>query len=459
MKASHTIEPVFDDPNLIAYGGLPAVMKLAEQAGLYDLIDTHVTVPGTAGANTSAKVSAIIAGLVVGADSISDLDVLRHGGMGRVFTGLRASTTLGTHLRAYRFGQVRQLDAVAARLLARLAAVSPILAGADQLVYLDVDDTIRETHGYHKQGAAYGYSRVKGLNAQVAILSTPLSAPVIVATRLRKGNIDSGHGAARLIADSLATLRRATTTGMLIVRADSAYFRHDVVAAATAGGAKFSVTARLNKAVTRAIASIQESAWTTIRYPNAIYDDEQHRWISDAEVAEVPYTAFTSHPKADHVTARLIVRRVTRLNPQVAKTQDELMPGYRYHAVFTNSTLAMVAAEATHRDHAIIEAVFADLKDGPLAHAPSGKFTANAAWLALTAIAFNLTRAAARLASATLGKARTATVRRTLIQVAARIANRSRHWRLHLPSDWPWEDQLNALYTAALGPPAAVTAT
>jgi len=458
MKACHTIEPVFDDPNLIAFGGLPAVMALAEQAGLYELVTEHVTVPGTAGANPSVKVPAIIAGLVVGADSISDLDVLRHGGMGRIFAGLRAPTTLGTHLRAYRFGHVRQLDAVATRLLARLAAVSPILTGADQLAYLDVDDTIRETHGYHKQGAAYGYSRVKGLNAQVAILSTPTSAPVIAATRLRKGNIDSGHGAARLISDALATLRRATTPGLVIVRADSAYFRHDVVAAATAGGAQFSVTARLNKAVTRAIAGIDEQAWTAIRYPQAIYDDEQQRWISDAEVAEVPFTAFTSHPKADHVTARLIVRRVKRLNPKVA-TQGELLPGHRHHAVFTDSTLGLVAAEATHRDHAVIEAVFADLKNGPLAHAPSGKFTANAAWLVLAAIAFNLTRAAARLASTTLGKARTATVRRTLIQVAARIANQARRWRLHLPSGWPWQHQLATLYTAALGPPVAVAAT
>ena len=459
MRVCHSFDPVFDDPNLIAYGGLPAVMRLAEQAGLYDLVDEHVTVPGTAGANTSAKVSAIIAGLVVGADSISDLDVLRHGGMGRVFTGLRAPTTLGTHLRAYRFGHVRQLDAAPARLLPRLAAVSPILAGAEQVTYLDVDDTIRETHGYHKQGAAYGYSKVKGLNAQVAILSTPLSAPVIAATRLRKGNIDSGHGAARLIADSLATLRRAPPPGLVVVRADSAYFRHDVVAAAHAGGAKFSVTARLNKAATRAIAGIDEQAWTPIRYPNAVFDDEQQRWISDAEVAEVPFTAFTSHPKADHVTARLIVRRVKRLNPTIAKTQGELLPGYRYHAVFTNVELSLVEAETTHRDHAVIEAVFADLKNGPLAHAPSGKFTANAAWLVLTAIAFNLTRTAARLASSTLGKARTATVRRTLIAVAARIANQARRWRLHLPSGWPWEDQLNALYTATLGPPAAVAAT
>ena len=161
MKACHTIQPVFDDPNLIAFGGLPAVMALAEQAGLHDLVEEHVTVPGTAGANAAIKVSALIAGMVAGADSISDLDVLRHGGMDRVFDGLRAPTTLGTHLRGYQFGHVRQLDAVASRLLAKLAVLSPILDGAQQVAYLDIDDTIRETHGYRKQGVAYGYNHVK----------------------------------------------------------------------------------------------------------------------------------------------------------------------------------------------------------------------------------------------------------------------------------------------------------
>ncbi len=454
MRVCHTLQPVFDDPNLVAFGGLPAVMRLAEQAGLYELVEQHVTVPGTAGANAPVKVSALIAGMVVGADSISDLDVLRHGGMGRVFDGLRAATTLGTHLRAYRFGHVRQLDAVASRLLIKLAGLSPILDGADQLTFVDVDDTIRETHGYRKQGAAYGYSRVKGLNALVATISTPTSAPVIAATRLRKGNVSSARGAARLIGDTLATLRRATTPSLVIVRADSAYFNHATIAAIAVGGARFSITARMNTAVTRAITTINDTDWTTIRYPHALHDEAQQVWISDAEVAEVPFTAFTSRRKADHVTGRLIVRRVRRLNPN-AKAQGELLPGYRYHAVFTNSTFALVDAEACHRDHAIIEGVFADLKDGPLAHAPSGKFMANSAWLALAAMAFNLTRAAARIASKTLGRARTSTVRRTLIQVAARIANQARSWLLHLPRDWPWEPQLATLYNAAFGPPPA----
>jgi len=301
----------------------------------------------------------------------------------------------------------------------------------------------------------YPRQRELGLNAQVATISTLTGAPVIAAARLRKGNVASAHGSARLITDTLATLRRAVSVpGMVIVRADSAYFTHEVISAISRGGALFSVTARMNPAVTKAIGRIPEDAWTSIRYPRALWDEVQQCWISDAEVAETTFTAFTSRRKDDHVTGRLIVRRVTRLNPQ-AKTQGELLPGYRYHAVFTNSTFALVEAEAAHRDHAIIESVFADLKHGPLAHAPSGMFTANAAWLALAGIAFNLTRAAARITGKALGKARTATVRRILIAVAGRVANQARHWLLHLPRDWPWHHQLATLYDTTLPQRAA----
>src|SRR3954465_10930093 len=198
MRVSHKVTAVFDDPNLIAVGGLAPVMALAERAGLHDLVAEHVTVPGSAGANPAVKIPALVAGMVAGADSISDLDLLRHGGMGRLFEEGRAPTTLGTFLRAVSFGHVRQFDAVASRLLIALAKTTPVLAGADQVCYLDVDDTIRETHGYAKQGAGYGYSGVQGLNALVATASTPLSAPVIAATRLRKGAATSAKGAFRL---------------------------------------------------------------------------------------------------------------------------------------------------------------------------------------------------------------------------------------------------------------------
>jgi hypothetical protein len=242
---------------------------------------------------------------------------------------------------------------VASRLLVNLAGRAPLLSGADQVAYLDIDDTIKATYGYQKQGAGYGYSKVKGLNALLTIVSTPLSAPVIAATRLRRGPTSSAKGAARLVADALVTARRAGATGQVTIRADSAYYNHDVIAAARTGGARFSVTARMDPAVTRAITQIPEDAWVPIKYPHAIYDDQEQRWVSDAEVAEIAFTAFTSRKQAEHISARLIVRRVKRLNPKtVPAGQDELFSVWRHHAGFTDSAEAMLAAEATHRDHA-----------------------------------------------------------------------------------------------------------
>lgn len=455
MRVSHSVSAVFDDPNLVSAGGLAPVLALAERAGLHELVAEHLTVPGSPGANTAVKIPALVAGMVAGADSIADMDLLRHGGMGRLFTEVRAPTTLGTHLRGFRFGHVRQLDAIASRLLIALSARTPLLAGADQIAYLDLDDTMRETHGYAKQGTGYGYSKVRGLNALLATVSTPLAAPVITATRLRRGATNSPRGAPRLITDALVTARKAGATGMVTVRADSAYYNGDVVAAAVRGGAHFSITARMDAAVRKAIAAIPENAWVAIKYPQAIFDEDEGRWISDAEVAEVPFTAFTSRRKAEHVTARLIVRRVRRLNPKsVPAEQSELFAAHRHHAVFTDSLQPMLAAETTHRGHAIVEQVIADLKNGPLAHLPSGRFAANSAWLALAAIAFNLTRAAGALASAFHAKATTATIRAQLITVPARIARSARRLRLHLPRDWPWETAWTQMFTSTCGPPA-----
>ena len=454
MRVLHNISADFDDPNLIGVAGLVPVMALAQKAGLPELVAEHVSVPGSAGANADLKIGSLVAGMVAGADSIEDMDLVRHGGMDRVFAGSRAPTTLGTHLRAYTFGHVRQLDAVGSRTLVGLAGIVPgLLAGADQVAYVDVDDTIRATHGYAKEGVGYGYTGVKGLNVQVATLSTPTAAPVLAGTRLRKGNSSSAHGAPRLIADALATARRAGASGAVTVRADSAYYNHAVVAAAGAGGAYFSITARMDKAVTAAISRICEEAWVDIKYTDALWDEHEQRWVSDAQVAEVEYTAFTSRTKGEHVTARLIVRRVKRLNPKAARAgQDELFATYRYHAVFTDSPLKMLAAEASHRDHAIIEQVIADLKAGPLAHAPSGSFSANGAWTVLAAIAFNLTRAAGVLASTAHARARPATIRDELIKIPARIANRARRLHLHLPTHWPWQDAWAGMYAGAYAP-------
>src|SRR3954447_13113743 len=359
MRLSHACRAInvrFDDPNLVSCAGLVPVMALAQRCGLARLLAERLTITAKGGENAALKVLAVVAGMVCGADSIDDMDLLRHGGMARLFDGVRAPSTLGTFLRPFTFGHVRQLDAVAAGLLARLVAAAPILPDADQLVFVDVDDTVRQTYGYAKQGAGRGYTGVKGLNALLAVVSTPLSAPLIAATRLRKGSTNSARGAGKLLADALATARRAGAAGLVIVRADSAYYGYDIVAACRRVGARFSVTARLTPTVVAAITSIPDTAWVPIRYPNAIYDEQEQRWVSDAEVAEVGFTAFTHRRKSEHVSARLIVRRVRRLNPTTAPAgkagkagkQGELFAVYRYHAVFTDSPEPMLGAEATH---------------------------------------------------------------------------------------------------------------
>jgi hypothetical protein len=462
VRLSHARAAVgvrFDDPNLVSCAGLVPVMALAHRCGLAALLVERLTIAAKAGANATAKVLALVAGMVCGADSIDDMDLLRHGGMGRLFDGVRAPSTLGTFLRVFTFGHVRQLDAVAAGLLARLATATPVLPDADKVTFVDIDDTVRQTYGYAKQGAGRGYTGVKGLNALLAIVSTPLSAPLIAATRLRKGSTNSARGATGLLADAMATARRAGAAGLLLVRADSAYYGADIVAVCRRASARFSITARLTPTVVNAITGIDEQTWTPIRYPNAIYDEDEQRWISDAEVAETSFTAFTSRRRREQVTARLIVRRVRRLNPATAPAgQSEMFAVYRYHAVFTDSVEPMLAAEATHRDHAIVEQVIAELKNGPLAHLPSGVFTANAAWLACAAIAHNLTRAAGALAGSPHHRTRTGTIRAQLIHTPGRIAHSAHRQLLHLPQDWPWETGLDELFRRALHDPLPTAA-
>jgi hypothetical protein len=377
--------------------------------------------------------------------------------MNTLFDGVRAPSTLGTYLRSFTHGHVQQLDAVWARLLAGLTARVPgLLAGADQIAFVDIDDTIREVHGYAKQGAAFGYSGVRGLNAQIAAVSTPLAAPVITAARLRRGNVASSAGCSRLLAQAVGGARAAGASGQILVRADSAYFCHAFVSAAQRAGAWFSVTARMNPQIRASIAAIDDTAWVPIEYPQAVYDEQEHRWVSDAEVAETDVTIFTSRRTRDHVRCRLVVRRVRRLNPEAVSGQGELFTTHRHHAFVTNSTLTVIEADARHRDHAIVEQVVAELKDGPLAHLPSGRYAANAAWLVHAVIAFNVARAAGVAASSRLARARWATLRRCLINVPARVASSGRRLRLHLPERWPWELAWGSLFDVASGPPSAV---
>jgi hypothetical protein len=275
MQVCHGVSARFDDPNLVSCAGLAPTMSLARRCGLGRLVAERLSLTGDGAANPDVKVACLVAGMVAGADSIDDMDLLRHGGMGRLFGGVRAPSTLGTFLRGFSFGHVRQLDAVAAGVLRNLAAHTPLLPGADQVAWLDVDDTVRATHGYAKQEAGYGYTGVKGLNALIATVSTPLAAPVICATRLRKGSTNSARGAHRLVADAIAAAKAAGATGTIVVRADSAFYGYPVVAAARRAGARFSVTARMTPAVAGAIAAIGDDAWTPISYPNAIWDEAE----------------------------------------------------------------------------------------------------------------------------------------------------------------------------------------
>ena len=399
--------------------------------------------------------------MIGGADSIDDMDLLRHGAMTALFGGVRAPSTLGSHLRSYTWGNVSQLEKAAREFLAELARRSPLLPGAGTLAFIDIDSMQKRVYGHGKQGARFGHTKiqgksllVRGLNALAAVISTPLSAPVIAATRLRGGNAASARGAASLAARAIGSARGCGCTGTILVRLDSAFYNAAVIGAIRGQGARFSVTAPMNASVRAAIAAIPDGAWTAIRYPRAVWDDQLQAWVSDAEVAETEYTAFASR-KGQAVTARLIVRRVRDLNKKAETGQDELFPLWRHHAVFTDSPFELVQAEGQHRDHAVVEQVFADWTNGPLAHLPSGSFTANAAWLTCAAITCNLLRAAGCLASRFHAKARGATIRADLIDVAARLARRGRcQLTLHLPQYWHRESEWLALFEAACGPPA-----
>jgi len=320
----------FDDPNLVSHAGLVPVMALAGRAGLGGLVAEHVRPGGECGVNAHLKVPALVAGMAAGADSIDDMDLLRHGAMSTLFGGIRAPSTLGSHLRCYTWGNVSQLEKAGREFLARLAREAPLLPGAETIAFIDIDSMQKRVYGHQKQGARFGHTKIqgksllaRGLNALAATISTPLSAPVIAATRLRGGNAASARGAASLAARAITTARDCGCGGTIIVRMDSAFCNAAVTGAIRRAGARFSVTAPMNSSIRAAIAAISDGAWTPIRYPHAIWDDQLDRWISDAEVAETGYTAFASK-KGRAVTARLIVRRVRDLNKKAGTGQDEL---------------------------------------------------------------------------------------------------------------------------------------
>ena len=466
MKLPHSwskATPLFDDERLVSSAGLVPVMALADQAGLSELVAGRVRLGPTrvasAGVNPAGKVSSIIAGMAAGADSIDDLQVIRSGGMKRLFAGVYAPATLGQFLREFTHGHTLQLASVARAHLVNLAERTDLLPGIEQQAFIDIDSLLRPVYGHAKQGASFGHTKIagkqvlrKGLSPLATTISTEHAAPVIAGIRLRAGKAGSGKGAASMVRQAIATARAAGATGEILMRGDSAYGNSAVVGACVKAGVRFSVVLTKNRAVTRAIGAIAEHAWTPVTYPGAVVDPDTGQLISDAEVAEIEFTAFgsTDHP----VTARLIVRRVRDQN----KLED-LFPVWRHHPFFTNSTQPTVEADLTHRRHAIIETVFADLIDGPLAHLPSSRFAANGAWAVCAMITHNLLRAAGTLSTDRLAVARGATLRRQIINVPARLARPQRRPVLHLPAHWPWAQRWLAIWDGvfqqAQAPPAA----
>jgi len=416
----------FDDDTLLPNGGLAVAALLAQKLGVADLVDDHVKITGEGGANGGAKAATVIGSALAGGDYIDDTAALRAGATPRLFDGVRAPSTVGIWLRSFRWAAVRQLDRVTRELLARAWAAG-LGPDVDADLTIDIDSTVVETYGLAKQGGGFAYTGVRGYHPLIASLA---DTGELLHTRLRGGNASSGRGAATFIAETISRVRNAGATGALTLRADSGFYAGAVVSACRRHNVAFSVTARKNTAIQRAIDAIPEAAWRPIPY-----------WLDGgADVAETVYTAFAD---TRHETrCRLIVRRV-RPTPGSQLALDVV---FSYHAILTDRDGPLLAVEADHRQHAIVEHTICDLKHhAGLAHLPSGRFTANAAWLALVGIAYNLARWTANAAG--LGKVTTKTLRQTIIAAPARLITSARRLRLRMPSRWPWADHITTALT------------
>jgi hypothetical protein len=423
----HDDEPVgldglrvkFDDERAVSDAGVTLVATLAKRLGLEGLAGKLVRLrrdrPGAA--NAGRKVMALVFAMVLGADGIDDCEVLRAGRTRRLLGGwIPAPSTLGTFLRAFTFGHVRQLDALLGEALVRAwrAGAGP---GEGRLV-IDVDSFVGEVCGRLKQGAAYGYTKLLGYHP---ILATRADTREVLHIRLRKGSANTQKGMLRFTEELIARVARAGATGVKLLRADSGFWNLKVFGRLEQAGWQYSIGVRMQKGIREAVEAISEEAWQAIEN----YPEE-----GEAQIAESTYGG-----------RRLVVRR-TRL----VGAQTQLWPDWRHFAFLTNRTDDIKIVEAEHRDHAVVEQVIADLKDQALAHFPSGEFNANGAWTVLGALAHNLLRwtQLIGLPDSTVRAART--LRRRWLQIAGRLTRHGRAWTLHLPARWPWHgDYLSAL--------------
>ena len=437
QPSSHTLDRLgveFDDPHLVANAGLLLPATLAQHLGLREVVEQHLDLGDAPGrANVGPKAMSLIHSMLAGGDSIDDTNVLRAGAtQGVLGHAVLAPSTLGTFLRSFTVGHVRQLDAVGREMLRR-AWEGERGPGARALT-IDMDSTICEVFGLLKQGVGFGYTKVRGYHP---LLATRADTGEVLHSRLRGGAAFTARGAAGFLAETFSRVRAAGATGQLTLRADSGFYSNAVLTTCRRAGVRFSVTARLDKAVQRAIAAIPEEAWVPIPYwssSGTFGEDEQGQPISGADVAEVPYIAFGKKG----MRLRLIVRRV-RPTPG---SQLALFTEFGYHALVTDREGTTLELEADHRRHAEVEAVIRDLKEGAgLAHLPSGRFAANAAWLAFSTMAHNLARWVVEIGLPEQLPACTTTgrLRRCLFSVPGRRTRSARHETLHLPQRWPWQ--------------------
>jgi hypothetical protein len=423
MRSSHSLDRVdtaFDDGRLVADAGLLLPATLADHLGLKRLVEEHLDLAGRPGhANRGDKLLTLVMSALAGGDCIDDVAALGAGGTSRIlgFT-VKAASTMGTFLRSFRWGHVRQLDRVSRELLARAwaAGAGP---GSEPLT-IDLDSTICETYGLAKEGATrFTHTGVRGYHPLLAIAAG--TGDVLMA-RLRGGNANSGRSAGHFLRETVGRVRSAGASGQLTVRADSGFYAHAVVAVCRTMGVRFSITLRQHRSVRRLIEAIPDAAWTPIPY-----------WLDGgADVAETTYTPFAGEKDAQAV--RLIVRRVK----PTPGSQLALFALYDFHAFITDRAGETLVLEADHRRHAEIENAIRDLKYGVgLNHLPSGRFAANGAWLAVQVIAHNLARWTARLGLGE-GIVTTKTLRRRLFALAGRLTRSGRRLTLHLPARWPW---------------------
>ena len=405
----------FDDERAVSDAGVLLVATLAERLGIEALAQDGVRLrrDRAGAANAGRKVMALLYAMVLGADSIDDCDVLRAGRTGRLLGGwVPAPSTLGTFLRAFTFGHVRQLDWLLGRSVERAwqAGAGP---GDDRLV-VDVDSFVGEVCGRLKRGASYGYTRLLGYHP---ILATRADTREVLHIRMRKGSANTQKGMLRFCQELAARVDRAGARGEKLLRADSGFWNTKVFDYLEQIGWQYSIGVRNIKKVQVAVQAIDEDAWQQIAYPVG----------GEAQIAETVYG-----------DRRLIVRR-TRL----VGAQAELFPDWRHFCLITNRSEALAVVEAEHRDHAVVEQVIADLKDQALAHFPSGDYDANAAWTVLGALAHNLLRWTQLLGlpDTTIRAART--LRRRLLAVSGRLTRHARGWTLHLPARWPWQRRLH----------------